>query len=216
VIRIDARLDKLAPLVLGSGSPRRREILQRLAIPFVVRVGDADEDVRAGEAVDAYLPRVVRAKLAAVRRAIANDAETERAVAILVADTSVVLDGAILGKPADVDEAYAMIARLSGRTHEVHTRFAFAATRGDSEPWHEETVATRVTFRTVSEREARAHAATGEGMDKAGGYAVQGHASAFVARIDGSYGAIVGLPACEMVVAMDKLGLVFGPPLGLV
>ncbi len=197
-------------LVLGSGSPRRREILASLGVAFIVRVGDADEDVRDGESVNAYLPRVVRAKLAAVRRAIVGDAETAHAKAVLVADTSVVCDGAILGKPTDVEDAYAMIARLAGRTHEVHTRFALADTHGDVDPWHEETVVTRVTFRDVSEAEARAYAATGEGTDKAGGYAVQGRASAFVARIDGSYGAIVGLPACELVVAMVKLGLAFG------
>lgn len=189
------------PLVLGSGSPRRREILQRLAVPFVVVVGDADEDVREGESHAAYLPRVVHAKLAAVRAALT----TEARAGVLVADTSVVLGGAILGKPRDEAEAYAMIARLSGRTHEVHTRFALAPRAGGV--WHEETVVTKVTFRDVSEREARAHAATREGMDKAGGYAVQGHASAFVSRIDGSYGAIVGLPACELVVAMTRLGL---------
>ena len=197
-----------APIVLGSGSPRRREILGSLGIAFIVRVGDADEDVRAGESAAAYLPRVVRAKLVAVRRAIVGDAEVREATAALVADTSVVCDGAILGKPADVEEAYAMIARLGGRTHEVHTRFALADAHRDVEPWHEETVITRVTFRDVTEREARAYAASGEGMDKAGGYAVQGRAGAFVARIDGSYGAIVGLPACELVVAMTRLGLV--------
>lgn len=194
-------------VVLGSASPRRREILAGLGVSFVVRVGDADEDVRVGESVDEYLPRVVRAKLAAVRRAIAGDEEAARAAAVLVADTSVVCDGAILGKPADVEEAYAMIARLAGRTHEVHTRFALADARRDVDPSHEETVVTRVTFRDVGEPEARAYAASGEGMDKAGGYAVQGRASAFVARIDGSYGAIVGLPACELVVAMVRLGL---------
>ena len=99
---------------------------------------------------------------------------------------------------------------------EVHQRIpkrspassrASSVKRTYGEPSHEETVVTRVTFRDVGEPEARAYAASGEGMDKAGGYAVQGRASAFVARIDGSYGAIVGLPACELVVAMVRLGL---------
>jgi len=190
------------PLVLGSGSPRRREILTSLGVPFVVRVPDADEAVRADEAVDAYLARVVRAKLAEVRRTITA---ADRAAAILVADTSVVLDDEILGKPADEAEARAMIARLAGRAHEVHTRFAIGALEGA--PLHEETVVTRVTFRAIDDGEARAYAATGEGMDKAGGYAVQGRASAFVSRIEGSYGAVVGLPACEVAVALKRLGL---------
>jgi septum formation protein len=189
-------------LVLGSGSPRRREILAQIGVPFAVVTGAADESVRAGEAVDAYLDRVVQAKLSAVSRA--GGARVAEANAVLVADTTVVDEGAILGKPADAREALAMIERLSGKTHEVHTRFLLAA-RGAA--LHAETVRTRVTFRALFPGEARRYAESGEGMDKAGGYAVQGLASAFVSRIDGSYTNVVGLPACELVVALSRLGL---------
>jgi septum formation protein len=191
------------PLILGSASPRRREILSSVGVPFVVVRAEADENVRAGEAVAAYLERVVRAKLAAV--AAAGGGDVARAEAVLVADTTVVDGGAMLGKPRDAAEALAMIERLSGKTHEVHTRFLLAS--GGGSVLHEETVVTRVTFRPIEAGEARDYAASGEGMDKAGGYAVQGLAAAFVSRIDGSYTNVVGLPACEVVVALRRLGL---------
>jgi septum formation protein len=196
-------VSEAAPLVLGSGSPRRREIVGSLGVSFVVRVGDANEDVRDGESPGAYLERVVLAKLDAVRAAIEPELAA-CAAGILVADTTVVCDG-IMGKPADEEEAYAMIVRLAGRTHEVHTRFAIAAI--DGELAHAETVVTRLVFRAISEREARAYAATREGLDKAGGYAIQGRACAFAARIDGSYTCVVGLPACEVSVALATHGL---------
>jgi len=197
------------PLILGSASPRRREILASLGVPHVVFVASVDEDVVPGEAPDDYLVRVVRAKLAAVRASLPPELRRS-ASAVLVADTSVILPGArggsILGKPADVADAGGMIERLGGATHEVHTRFALASPE-DGAFLHEETVRTRVTFRPVDRQAARAYAATGEGLDKAGGYAVQGRASAFVARIDGSYSAVVGLPACEISVALERLAL---------
>ena len=101
-----------------------------------------------------------------------------------------------------------MLERLAGRTHEVHTRFAIGAI-GDarSTPWHEETVVTAVTFRTLFAGEAQAYVASGEGRDKAGGYAVQGLGASFTQRIDGSYTNVVGLPACEVAVALRRLGL---------
>jgi len=195
-------LSPSAPLVLGSGSPRRREILAAARVPFEVVVGDADETVRAREPAETYLERVVLAKLASVReRASASGAERF----VLVADTSVVVDGAILGKPSDDREGFEMLARLRARTHEVMTRFAIAAMRG--EPLHASTVRTLVTFRAIEDAEAWAYVASGEGRDKAGGYAVQGLASTFVERIDGSYSNVVGLPACEVVIALRRLGL---------
>jgi septum formation protein len=195
-----------SPLVLGSGSPRRREILTNLRVPFVVVVADADETVRAGEAAGPYLERVVVAKLDGVRAKIAGSANAH--AAILVADTSVVDEGAILGKPADEADALAMIERLADKTHEVRTRFAIGYAReGAASLVHAETVITRVTFRALAPGEARAYAASGEGKDKAGGYAVQGLAASFVSRIDGSYSNVVGLPACEVFVALRGAGL---------
>lgn len=200
-------IDDTSPLVLGSASPRRREILSTLRIPFVVAVASIDEDVAEGESPDAYLSRIARAKLAAVSRIAPGEGR-----AVLVADTTVVIGGEILGKPRDVVEAEQMIARLSGREHQVSTRFAIADLRaeGPSAPVHEETVRTRVFFRSLSREEIRRYAATGEGFDKAGGYAVQGIGSFAVARIEGSYPNVVGLPACEVVVALEKLGML-GP-----
>jgi septum formation protein len=198
-------------LLLGSGSPRRREILENLGIPFVVHVAAVDESTRPGEDAAAYLVRIVRAKLGAVSSIFAPSsaapADVQSAAAVLVADTSVIDDGAILGKPDDVDDAASMIARLAGRTHEVWTRFAIGAPSAELRVLHEETVITRVTFRSLTAARVRAYAASGEGLDKAGGYAVQGLGAGIVARIEGSYTNVVGLPACEVVVALEGLGL---------
>jgi septum formation protein len=192
-------------LVLGSGSPRRREILETLRVPFVVLTSSIDERVLAGETPDAYLVRIVREKHAAVAAALPPDMQ---GATILVADTSVIVDDAgvarVLGKPGDVGEGCAMILLLAGRSHEVHTRFLLASQGAI----HEETVVTKVTFRPLTKARARAYAETGEGLDKAGGYAVQGLASAFVSRIEGSYSNVVGLPACEVMMALEARGMV--------
>jgi len=180
-----------------------------LGVPFVVRTADVDESARPGEAVGAYLERIARDKLDAVRARAA--AEGAAAAGVLVADTIVVAPGgAVLGKPRDDADAQAMIERLAGATHEVSTRFLLGAPGRDGRVEHAQTVTTRVTFRAVSSREAAAYAATGEGRDKAGAYAVQGRAAAFVERIDGSYSAVVGLPLSEVVVAMRALGWLAG------
>lgn len=174
-----------------------------IGVPFVVRAAGADEATQAGETPHEYLERVTRAKLDAVR---ASD-RREAGWGVLVADTIVVLpEGDVLGKPADDGAARTMIERLSGVTHEVSTRFALSYLGPGASIAHAETVTTRVTFRVVGDDEARAYAATGEGKDKAGGYAVQGRAAAFIERIEGSYTGVVGLPLCEVVVAMRGLG----------
>jgi septum formation protein len=200
------RLSVDCPLVLGSASPRRREILTCLRVPFEVVAADADESVRPGEAVTDYLPRIAAAKLAAVRAKLPA-ALANRAPAVLVADTSVVADAMILGKPEGDAEGRAMIERLAGRVHEVHTRFVLGGVAPGEPPVHEETVVTRVTFRALGPGEVEAYVASGEGRDKAGGYAIQGLAASFACRIDGSYSAVVGLPACEVAVALSRLGL---------
>jgi len=202
-------IDDASPLVLGSLSPRRREILETLRLPFVVVSAQVDEEVRPDETPDAYLSRVVRDKLAAVARIAPSHGR-----ALLVADTVVIADGVILGKPRDPADAERMIARLSGREHEVATRFAIADLRGadPSAPVHEETVRTRVFFRELSDDEIRRYVATGEGTDKAGAYAIQGIGSFAVSRIVGSYPNVVGLPACEVVVALQGLGLLGSYP----
>lgn len=193
------------PLVLGSGSPRRKEILESLGIPHVVLQPDVDETPRPGEAPDAYLRRIVLAKLEAVTRRVDGE-PTLRAAGVLAADTSVICEGDILGKPVDLADARRMVARLAGRAHEVHTRFAVKAAGIAGAP-HAETVITRVYFRSLEPGEIDGYSDSGEGMDKAGAYAVQGRGAGLVSRIEGSYTNVVGLPACEVVVALRRLGL---------
>jgi septum formation protein len=196
------------PLLLASGSPRRREILDNLRIPHVVRAASADESTRDGEGAPAYMERVTLAKLEGACGMFAGPpSEIASATAVLVADTSVIESGAILGKPGSVEEAEAMIARLAGKTHEVWTRFAIGTPEPRASVLHAETVVTRVTFRDLSAARVRAYAASGEGTDKAGAYAVQGLGAGLVSRIEGSYTNVVGLPACEVVVALERLGL---------
>jgi septum formation protein len=198
-------------LVLGSGSPRRREILASLRVPVVVHVAGADESTRPGEEPAAYLERVVLAKLGCVSAIFAAGSsasdEVRAARAVLVADTSVIDGAAILGKPGDADEAESMIARLAGRTHEVWTRFVIGSPTLEGSVLHAQTVVTRVTFRELTPARVRAYAESGEGLDKAGAYAVQGLGAGLVARIEGSYTNVVGLPACEVLVALEGLGL---------
>lgn len=199
------------PILLGSGSPRRREILANLRVPFVVHVAPADESTLPCEAAAAYLERVVLAKLAAVAFVYGPGSsaaqEARGTSAVLVADTSVIESGGILGKPESTDEGEAMIARLAGRTHEVWTRFLIGSAAPVPEILHAQTVVTRVTFRALGVTAIRSYAESGEGNDKAGGYAVQGLGAGLVSRIDGSYTNVVGLPACEVIVALEGLGL---------
>ena len=208
------------PLLLASGSPRRREILANLGVPTLVVAIDVDETVLPGEAPDAYLVRVVAAKLTAASRPFAKAAPAggrgdtlqginiaAAAGAVLVADTSVIDGSNILGKPASIQEAETMIARLAGRTHEVWTRFAIGAAVAPAHTLHEESVMTRVTFRSLTADRVRAYVASGEGNDKAGAYAVQGRGAGLVRRIEGSYSNVVGLPACEVILSLERLGL---------
>jgi septum formation protein len=181
-------------------------MIAMLGVPFQVCNADIDESTREGEEPEGYLERIAGAKLEVVRGRIAS-VRAEGIAGILVADTIVIAPGGhILGKPKDDDDARAMVERLAGATHEVSTRFLLGAGTASAPPVHAQTVTTRVTFRAVGAEEATAYAATGEGRDKAGAYAVQGRASAFVERIDGSYSGVVGLPLCEVVVAMRAAG----------
>jgi septum formation protein len=178
-------------------------MMTMLGVPIVVCAADVDESLHPGESPDDYLARITRGKLEAVRARVTAPAES----CVLVADTVVVApDGEILGKPRDDEQARAMIERLAGGTHQVRTRFLLAPVTPSTAPAHAQTVVTRVTFRAVGPDEAEAYAATGEGRDKAGAYAVQGRAAVFVERIEGSYTGVVGLPLSEVVVALRALG----------
>ena len=169
-------------LVLASQSPRRREILLQAGIPFTVRVTDVDESVLAGETAAAYVQRLAEAKARAVE-AVAGET-------VLGADTTVVIDGEILAKPEDAGDARRMLRLLSGRRHEVLTGICL---RRGAEAIHD-CASTAVVFAALSEREIAEYVASGEPMDKAGGYAIQGLASKFVEGIEGDYFNVMGLP----------------------
>jgi septum formation protein len=202
-------IDAAHPLLLGSASPRRREILATLGLPLLVAAAVVDETPLPAERPLDYLARIAADKLAAV----AGLPEASRAGAILVADTTVILDDRPLGKPADQAEARAMLRALSGRAHHVSTCFAISAPADPARAVHRETVTSRVVFRALDDDEIAAYAATGEGLDKAGAYAIQGIGAFAVARVEGSYSSVVGLPACEVVAALRSTGLLSRFPL---
>lgn len=186
-------------LLLGSASPRRRELFGLLHLPFRVAAPEVNEARLPGEEPDRYLARIVAAKADALRPEPGDRA-------LLVADTTVIVGDRILGKPESLAQAGAMLAELSGREHSVATRFLLRRVQGEPAE-HAETVYTTVEFRTLGAREREAYALSGEGTDKAGGYAIQGGAAAFVRSIRGSYSNVVGLPIAHVAEALDRLGL---------
>jgi septum formation protein len=196
-------IDASHPLVLGSGSPRRREIISALGLPFQVLAADIDEERRPGEPPLAYLERIVTEKLAGVRARWGAAAHA----AVLVADTTVVLGDDVLGKPLDVADAVRLFSRIAGRAHTVYTRYAIGLP-GEAAARLARTVETRVQIRAAEAEEIHAYAATGEGLDKAGAYAAQGIGTFFIERVEGSYSNVVGLPACEVLSDLRALGLV--------
>jgi septum formation protein len=169
-------------LVLASQSPRRAEILRQAGIPFVVRAAPVDETLQSGEMPEDYIRRLAEEKARAV------PAGPDQIV--LAADTTVVVDSEILAKPADATDARRMLTLLSGRRHEVMTGICLR--RGDAQICDH--AVTAVWFATMSEQEIDDYVASGEPMDKAGAYAVQGAASKFIPRIEGCYYNVMGLP----------------------
>jgi septum formation protein len=194
------------PLILGSASPRRRELLKALGIAHVVRVVEIDETPAPQEAAEKYVERIVQEKLVAVQRVVRAEALAHGA--IVVADTTVVVDREVLGKPVDVADAERLLSRIAGRDHQVLTRYAIALP--DAGASVARTVSSRVTLRGASVEELRRYAASGEGLDKAGAYAVQGLGAFLVKAISGSWSNVVGLPVCELVEDLAGLG-VLGP-----
>jgi septum formation protein len=182
-------------IILASQSPRRAELLRQVGIAFEICVADVDEGVRSGEAPPDYVRRVALAKAEAVHAHVPS-------LPVLAADTAVVIDGRILGKPDDRADALAMLAQLSGRTHEVLSGVALLADK----PAYRLSIS-RVSFRPISPGEAAAYWTTGEPADKAGAYAVQGLAAAFIERIEGSYSGIMGLPLFETLEMLRGAGL---------
>ncbi len=179
----------MQPLIyLASLSPRRAELLTQIGVHHqVVRV-EVDETLRASETPEAYVLRLALEKARAGKAAIGG----ATSLLVLAADTAVVVDDEIMGKPTGREDALRMMARLSGRGHQVLTGVALA---GGKEEYR--LSVSHVTFRTVSEAEARVYWESGEPTDKAGGYAVQGLGAAFVSRLEGSFSGVMGLPLFE-------------------
>lgn len=190
------------PLLLGSASPRRRDILQGLGLSIRVEPADIPEHRLPGEAPLEYVSRIVADKLAAV-----GERASGAFSAALVADTVVVIDGDVLGKPVDVADAERLLGRIAGRTHTVYTRYAISLPDAPSTARIARTVSTEVTLRAASPDELTRYAASGEGLDKAGAYAAQGIGAFLIERLVGSYSNVVGLPACEVVLDLRALGV---------
>ncbi|WJN58790.1 nucleoside triphosphate pyrophosphatase [Pseudomonas sp. SO81] len=189
----------MAKLHLASGSPRRRELLAQIGVSFVTLSASIDETALPDEPAERYVERLAREKAQAGLAALAAAADC----VVLGADTSVVLDGRILGKPESRAEALATLAALSGREHQVLTAVALAsAGRIESR-----VVTSRVRFRPLRAGEAEAYWDTGEPCDKAGSYGIQGLAAVFVSQIEGSYSAVVGLPLCETAQLLEEFGI---------
>ncbi|HCS45199.1 MAG TPA: septum formation inhibitor Maf [Pseudomonas sp.] len=186
-------------LYLASGSPRRRELLTQIGVPFSAINADIDETPLKDESPSAYVERLARGKAEAGRRTVVSEAD----FCVLGSDTAVVLDGKILGKPVDEVEACAMLMMLSGREHEVLTAIAVL----EGERCESRVVRSLVRFRSISRDEAAAYWASGEPRDKAGGYGIQGLGAVFVAQLNGSYSAVVGLPLCETFELLGHFGI---------
>ena len=188
-------------IYLASGSPRRRELLQQIGVSFRVIQADLDETALQAEAPAAYVSRLAEAKaLAGWQRS-----RGMQQAPVLAADTAVVLDGKILGKPKDGDDAMRMLRELSGRTHEVLTAVALRTAAGSEVRLSRSSV----TFRSIDAVEARAYWDSGEPRDKAGAYAIQGYAAIFIADLQGSYSGVMGLPLFETARLLEAAGLRF-------
>lgn len=182
-------------LCLASASPRRRDLLASIGVAFNVRPVEIDETPQRDEAPATYVIRLAREK--------ARAGAGISSLPVLGADTAVVRDGVILGKPESREHAAAMLRSLSGRDHEVLTAVAVSGPAGLLEAC----VATRVVMREIGNNEIAAYWSTGEPVDKAGGYAIQGLAAVFVKRIEGSYSAVVGLPLFETAALLARQGV---------
>ena len=189
----------MATLYLASGSPRRRELLTQIAVPFLTQIAPIDENALPGESPIAYVERLALSKAQAGLAALTDTADA----VVLGADTAVVLDGRILGKPTDRADALATLSDLSGRTHEVLTAVALVSRERQAS----RVVTSQVTFRALSQAEIEAYWASGEPHDKAGCYGIQGLAAVFVSQLQGSYSAVVGLPLCETAALLAEFAI---------
>ena len=191
----------MVPVILASASPRRRELLTLVGIAHRVRPADIDETVGANELPEPHAQRLASEKAAVIARDHPHEL-------VIAADTIVVLDGEILGKPRSDDDAKSMLARLSGRTHTVVTAIACALDGRSASAV--ETV--QVTFRDLTPEEIDAYVETREPMDKAGSYGIQGYGATIVRRIDGDYFAVMGLSLVRLVELMKEIGASYDFP----
>jgi septum formation protein len=192
-----------ARIVLASQSPRRRDLLSLIGIPHTVRPADIDESVLPGEAPLACVERLARTKAEQISR-LDHGADGD-APLIIAADTIVVIDGLVLNKPSDIADARQMLGRLRGRVHEVHT--------GVCVLWGPRRAAAiesaRVRFRSLTDDEVDAYIATGEPMDKAGAYGIQGYGATIVDRIEGDFFTVMGLPLVRLVRLLREVGVAY-------
>lgn len=184
-------------IVLASGSPRRRELLSQMGLTFRVVVSDSDEDVDKSLSPAEQVSLISRRKAGAVAETVGPDK------LVIAADTIVALEGEVMGKPHSREEAVQMLRSLSGKTHEVYTGF----TLRQSGRVVTEVECTAVTFRTLTSPEIEAYVDTGEPMDKAGAYGIQGLGSLLVSGIRGDYFNVMGLPVCRLGQALKSFGL---------
>ena len=194
-------MNNTTPLLhLASRSPRRAELLRLLGVDFVLVDVEVDESQQAAELPADYVKRVAEHKARAGQTGLASGA------VVLAADTTVSIDGEIFGKPRDEADASAMLTRLSGRWHEVFTAVVVSVDGRH----YTEVVKTRVEFRALDAATIAAYWRSGEPADKAGAYGIQGLGGALIKRIDGSYGAVVGLPLSETVNLLEQVGVAHG------
>ncbi len=185
------------PLILASASPRRRELLSQIGVPFQARPAHIDETPRPDEVASDFVVRMALEKARAIQAQL-----DEPNTWVLGADTDVVLDGQILGKPRDQADAHTTLRQLSGRSHEVLSAVALADPRGQID-WR--LSRSRVWFRALKEEELSAYWASGEPADKAGSYAIQGLGAIFIERLEGSYSGVMGLPLFETAQLLERL-----------
>ncbi len=190
-------------LVLASASPRRREILGQLGVEFRVLPSGIDETALPAETPDVHVRRLAAEKAEEVTQRLAGEPEQPL---VLAADTIVVIDELILGKPTDDADAERILLRLAGRTHRVITALSLRDVSGLRR--EDFALSTEVRFRTFDAQVARSYVASGEGRDKAGSYAIQGLGAGLVAAINGSYTNVVGLPAVETLELLTRAGLI--------
>ena len=192
------KVDVKPPLILASSSPRRRELLNQIGMAYQVIVADIDESIRPGEDAGDYVCRMAREKALEVQR---RDGVT---VAVLGADTAVVVNGRILGKPVDREDALRMLEDLSGRTHEVYSAVALVSPGGGL---RERLNITRVTFSELDRAWIGRYCDSGDPMDKAGAYGVQGIAAQKISHMEGSYSGVMGLPLHETAEILQEAGV---------